>query len=236
MHIYCINLEHREDRRITVGAEFEREGLDVEFFPAVDGRVNTPTGLYVTPPEYGCSMSHTNIWRDIVEKKHTISLIFEDDVCLVPDFITKLQIVLEEAKGLPWDVIHLGPLLPIKKGLVSTILYEGQPLGTHAYLISYECAKKIAPFDARLMKVSVDFQLNRFPIRIFCVNEPLAKQMAVDENSHIGLLISAFDGDIGFSRTFDFHYLIRYMFHKFRPLIILVVSILLLYIVRRRAS
>lgn len=233
MHIYCINLDHREDRRVSVGAEFEREGLDVEFFPAVDGRVNAPTGIYVTPSEYGCSQSHTNIWRDMVLKNRDIALVFEDDVCLESDFKNKLNQILEDAKNLPWDVIHLGPLLPIRKGLATPSLYEGQPLGTHAYVINYECAKKIAPFDASLMKVSVDFQLNRFPIRIFCVNEPLAKQMTVDENSHIGLLISAFDGDIGFSRTFDFHYLIRYIFHKFRPLIIFLTSILLLYFVKR---
>ena len=232
MHIYCINLERREDRRESVGTEFTRAGLDVEFFPAVDGRIDTPDGMYVTPSEYGCSMSHSKIWNDIIEKKYPMALVLEDDVCLVPNFKTKLEKILEEANEIPWDIIHLGPLLPIKKGHVSAHLYEGQPLGSHAYVINYDCAKKIAPFDIKLAKVPIDFQLNRFPIRIFCVNEPLAKQMSLDENSHMGLLISAFDGDIGFNRTFDLHYLIRYVFHKFRYFIIVFVSMLVLLLIR----
>ena len=81
MHAYCINLEKRDDRRETAGAEFTREGLDVEFFPATDGRIGTPPGLYVNPAEYGCSMSHTRVWRDMIEKGHEMALVFEDEKC-----------------------------------------------------------------------------------------------------------------------------------------------------------
>jgi hypothetical protein len=233
MHAYCISLEQRDDRRRSAGAEFEREGLPVEFFPATDGRVDTPPGLYVNPAEYGCSMSHTRVWRDMVEKEYPAALVFEDDVRLVPNFVSKLIEVLNDAEGIPWDIIHLGPLLPIakEKGVLQT-LYEGQGLGTHAYLISLECAKKIAPFDAELMKVSVDFQLNRFPLRLFCVGEPLAKQESVDDELLVGLVKSAVKGDIGLERTFDLNYLLRFFAERFKPFLVLLVSLIILVLSR----
>jgi len=178
-------------------------------------------------------MSHTRVWRDMVEKGHSAALVFEDDVRLVPNFVSKLVEVLEEADGIPWDIIHLGPLLPMakEKGVIQS-LYEGQALGTHAYLMSLECAKKIAPFDASLMKVSVDFQLNRFPLRIFCVGEPLAKQESVDDEPLIGLVKSAVRGDIGLERTFDLNYLLRFFAERFRPLLVILVSLVILILSR----
>mgnify|MGYP006268576037 CR=1 FL=1 len=232
MHAYCINLEKRADRRESAGAEFAREGLNVEFFPATDGRIDTPPGLYVNPAEYGCSMSHTRVWRDMIEKGHKMALVFEDDVCLVPDFKTKLQEVIREAEKVPWDIIHLGPLLPIVKQHITPMMYEGQPLGTHAYLMTLECAQKIAPFDASLMKVSVDFQLNRFPLKILCVNEQLAKQVSIEDDPIIGLMKSAFDGDIGLERTYDLNYFIRYGLQKFGIYIGLVIAFIILILVR----
>jgi hypothetical protein len=232
MHAYCVNLEKRKDRRRDVRAEFDREGLAVEFFRATDGRVGTPSGIYVTPSEYGCSMSHTRIWKDIVEKGHALALIMEDDVRLIPNFKTKLQQILEEAKSIPWDIIHLGPLIPIFKQNVSESLYEGQPLGTHAYLIRLECARKIYPFDPSLMKVSVDFQLNRFPIKILCTYETLAKQVSMEDAPLVGLMKSAFEGDIGLDRTYDLNYFIRYAFQKFGIIIALLVSFVILILIR----
>jgi hypothetical protein len=233
MHIYCVNLEKRIDRKESAGREFTREGLSVEFFPATDGRINTPPGLDVNPAEYGCSMSHTRIWRDIVDKGHEVSLIFEDDVRLVSNFDSKLKLILEEVKDLEWDIIHLGPLIPIIKRQITPSVYEGQPLGTHAYLVSLECAKRIASFDPALFKVSVDFQLNRFPLRILCVNTSLAKQESIEDEPLIGLMRSAVGGDIGLQRTFDLNYLIRWIIQRFRVILAFVIPLLVLYTVNR---
>ena len=234
MQIYCINLEKREDRRTTAGEEFAREGLDVEFFPATDGRINTPRGLYVSPSEYGCAMSHTRIWKDMVEKGHESAIVFEDDVCLISNFRSKLHEIMEDAQGLEWDIIHLGPIMPISKEryVEGLALYEGKALGTHAYIISLECARKISVFEPELLQVPVDFQLNRFPLKIFCTGKALAKQESIESEPLVGLWKSTFNGDIGIDRTFDLNYLIRFCTKRFRTLIVLFTAFIVLFLVR----
>ena len=234
MQIYCINLEKREDRRKTAREEFAREGLDVEFFPATDGRIDTPRGLYVSPSEYGCAMSHVRIWRDMVEKGHESAMIFEDDVFLISNFRSKLIKIMEDAQGFKWDIIHLGPIMPISKEryVEELDLYEGKALGTHAYIISLECARKISVFEPELFQVPVDFQLNRFPLKVFCVGEALAKQECIESEPLVGLWKSTFNGDIGINRTFDLNYLIRFFTKRFRTLIVLFAAVIVLFLIR----
>ena len=93
-HVYCINLEQSVRRRESARLEFEREGLEVEFFPATDGKRDAPDGLFITKSEWGCADSHIRIWRDMVEKGYDTVLVFEDDVVLNPNFVSKLEKVL----------------------------------------------------------------------------------------------------------------------------------------------
>lgn len=222
MHIYCINLERRPDRRARAESQFERAGLAVEFFPGTDGREHTPDGLYVTPSEYGCTDSHVRIWRDIVAKGHKVALVLEDDVELSPNFGSKLEEVLAEA--VDWDMIFLGYILPIVRCDVSENLFEGQPLGTHAYLINLECAQRLSNFDPKLIKVGIDQQLNRFPLKILCSKTILASQG--DAMSSLGLpsFKSIIEGDIGIARTMDFNFFIRFIMQKCKPMLIYMIT------------
>jgi hypothetical protein len=78
---------------------------------------------------------------------------------------------MEDAQGIKWDIIHLGPIMPIGKERYAEgwAFYEGKSLGTHAYIISLECVRKISVFEPELVQVPVDFHLNRLPLRTFCV-------------------------------------------------------------------
>lgn len=234
MHTYCINLEHRQDRRDEARQEFDREGVDVEFFRATNGRKEAPSGLYISEPEYGCAMSHVRVWRNMVEKGYEIALVTEDDIRLVPNFKTKLEELLQEAKAYPWDMINIGPICPVIKTDVSENLFEGRTLSTHSYLVKLECARKLADFDPKFYKVGVDFQLNLFPIRILCVRESLAKQECIDDNMIFGFVKSLVKGDIGLQRTVDVPHHVRFGFQRFKLLIILLVLILVWFFVRTR--
>ena len=232
MHAYCINLDKRTDRRDQARAEFDREGLDVEFFSATDGRIDPPDGLYLTPPEYGCAMSHVRVWRDMVEKGHEMALIFEDDVCLVPNFKTKLEEILSEVKDIPWDIINLGSVFPILKQNVSPSLFDGTSLGAHAYLIRLECARKISVFDPKLFKLPVDIQVTKYPIRMLNTRDVLAKQTNLEVTPSLGIINSCIHGDIGFERTIDLDYNIRYSLQKFNFVIALVIAFIILIFLR----
>jgi len=144
----------------------------------------------------------------MVAKGYETALVFEDDVQLLPNFKTKLEGILEDAPS-EWDMIFLGHLTPIRKRKVSEKLFEGQPLGTHAYLINIECARKISVFDPKLIRIGIDFQLNRFPIRILCTKEILASQGDISSEKGFMSFKSMIDGDIGLERTWDFDFLIR---------------------------
>lgn len=233
MHIYCINLERRTDRRTKVATEFTREGLDVEFFRAIDGRIEPPSDLYITPSEYGCASSHMRVWRDMVERGHEMALVLEDDVELCLNFKTKLQSVIEEATMVPdWDMIFMGYIIPIFRRRLTSNLYEGQPIATHSYLINLGCAKKLCNFDPKFMKVGIDFQLNRFPLKILYTKTLLTSQGDVASRHGLFPIMSVLTGDIGFDRTIDFGFFARLGIQYGKNVIILLILYFVLKLVR----
>lgn len=197
MQAYCINLDRNPERRESARAEFEREGLDVTFFRATDGKSEAPEGLFITKSEWGCADSHIRVWRDIVEKGHEMALVFEDDISLVPNFSSKLQEVMEELPP-DWDFVNLGttPGLYIDHRRYSEHLMTGQALNAHAYLISRKCAKKWSDFDAKYLKTQFDVFIMNYPSYNFYIEKPLALQNG-DTSS------------IGVSRTFDWTFFIN---------------------------
>ena len=229
MHVYCINLARRPDRRARAEAEFFRAGLEVEFFDGTDGWRESPGDLHITPGEYGCALSHVRVWRDMVARRHRMALVLEDDVELSLNFKNKLNEVLEEATLVPgWDVIFIGYILPIVHKSVTNGLFEGRALATHSYLISLECAQKLAVFDPRLMRVGIDFQLNRFPLKILCTRELLTNQ----GDDGIIPYTSVLTGDIGTDRTLDLDFFARLAVQNARGLMILLVLNFIIKLIR----
>jgi hypothetical protein len=170
----------------------------------------------------------------MIKKGYETAIIFEDDVFLIPNFKSKLLEVLQDAQGIKWDIIHLGPIMPISKDrhVDGLALYEGNALGAHAYMITLECARKISVFDPELIQVPVDFQLNRFPLKMMCTGEALAKQASIDSEPLVGLWKSTWNGDIGVERTFDLNYIIRFCIKRFRTLIVFFSAVFVWFFTR----
>jgi hypothetical protein len=160
-----------------VQAEFEREGLDVTFFRATDGKAEAPTKLFITKSEWGCADSHIRVWRDIIEKGHEMALVFEDDITLVPNFTSKLQEVMAELPP-DWDFVNLNPneIYKIDYRVFSENLFTGQALNASAYIISHKCAKQWAMWNSSLLKVQVDSLMTQCPVQAFHVKTSLANQ------------------------------------------------------------
>ena len=192
MQAYCINMERNPERREMAQAEFEREGLDVTFFRATDGKAEAPEKLFITKSEWGCADSHIRVWRDMVEKGHEMALVFEDDITLVPNFNSKLQEVMSELPD-EWDFVNLGTTdgLYINFRRFSDHLMIGQALNAHAYLISRQCAKKWSDFDPKYLKSQFDVFIMNYPSYNLHVEKPLALQNG--DVSTIGAMTRTFD-------------------------------------------
>lgn len=196
MQAYCINLERNPERRESVQAEFEREGLDVTFFRATDGKAEAPDGLFITKSEWGCADSHIRVWRDIVENGHEMALVFEDDISLTPNFVSKLQEVIEELPP-DWDYVNLDPndIFTVDLKIISGQLKQGLALSTSAYIISYKCAREWSTWNSKLMKVQIDSFIQQCPVQSFHVVKHLARQ----NNKHQSQI------GTGMFRTMDWH-------------------------------
>jgi hypothetical protein len=218
MQVYCINLERNPERREMVQAEFEREGLDVTFFRATDGKVEAPEKLFISKSEWGCADSHIRVWRDIVEKGHEMALVFEDDITLVPNFTSKLQEVMDELPP-DWDFVNLGTTMGshIDKRKYSENLMVGQALMAHAYLIRHKCAQKWSLWESKYLHNPIDIFFMYYPSNNFHV--PVKKPLALQNGN-----TSTIGGE--FSRTIDWTFFLNRWG-------LLVAFLIFLFLVRR---
>lgn len=126
IRILSLNLERREDRKEKMIQTFSQNGIkDYEFYPAVDGSKLVPKPPLIKLTEYnhyrhrrgivGVSLSHTNMWRDLInDPDYGYYLILEDDVIFTDDFVTKFKILitklrkLNQSKEKDWDIVMLG--------------------------------------------------------------------------------------------------------------------------------
>jgi GR25 family glycosyltransferase involved in LPS biosynthesis len=96
LKIKYINLDRRPDRKETIEKELNKHNLIYERFPAVDGQTLKMTNelkLMFSNNTFswrrsivGCSLSHINLWKDLVNSNCQYYMVFEDDITLDPYF------------------------------------------------------------------------------------------------------------------------------------------------------
>ena len=173
LRIFVVNLESSADRREFIGSQLKGLDLLYEIFPAVDGRKLPQAevdaaydasgavdffGRELTRGEIGCSWSHLNIYRKMVEESIPEALVLEDDVILGQDF----KEVLSRRALFPadWELVFFShnnavasvwDRLPIfdKYKLVKFVEH---PNWTSGYLIKLSGAEKLlkAGFPIRM--------------------------------------------------------------------------------------
>ncbi len=82
-HIYCLNLVRRPDRKAHAQAQFDKYGIEVEWWNAVDGK--EVHSQYTTPlnaGELGIVLSNIAILKDAKEKGYKTIAVIEDDIVL----------------------------------------------------------------------------------------------------------------------------------------------------------
>jgi FkbM family methyltransferase len=102
---YCINLAKEVDRRVGVAGEFEKLGLSINFYNAIDGKKLEPSRT-MTANEIACSRSHRNIIKEAKRQGLEYVYICEDDIKFCDDFWKRIRRI--ESCGLDYDMLFLG--------------------------------------------------------------------------------------------------------------------------------
>ncbi len=170
-HIFCINLDRREDRLARFDAMAKANKFEYTRWPAVDGReLKSPIGGLMEENErrqmeLACKISHARLIRHALKEGLPWILVFEDDAVLREGWEEYLkESLLRNHYGIPiidprhkwrkqfWHMLYLGvnDINGTKEVLNERIcrIYTG--FTTHAYAIhhsAYELA--LDAFDLR---------------------------------------------------------------------------------------
>lgn len=162
MKTFVVSLQRSKDRREYVAAHLSALQISFEFSDAVDGSTLTEAelcvaqlpkwqkryyGYYLSPSELGCSLSHLQVYKKMVDENIACALILEDDVWLTPSVVPVLMALenklekdekavwlLSEGAETDWyrfkKIVSPYGYAPIKKAYF-----------THAYVITLAAAK-----------------------------------------------------------------------------------------------
>lgn len=124
MEIFVINLEKDKVRRRGIELQAEKLKLNFKFVDGVFGKLLTQEELAenyndkkanyhqcrsLVSAEIGCSLSHINIYRQIIENSIAVSCILEDDVILPEEFET---VIFEISKVINYEIPQVILLSP----------------------------------------------------------------------------------------------------------------------------
>jgi GR25 family glycosyltransferase involved in LPS biosynthesis len=132
--IYCINLQHREDRKIHTYNEFKKIGISpnkVIYPPFVK---DTRGGAF------GCYDSHMKIWHNFFYKhpEYNYCLVFEDDFVAQPqakELLEKAyQFIAKNSNQIDFLFLH-NLCVPVQHPLNNNDFTNGYACLAHAYFI-----------------------------------------------------------------------------------------------------
>lgn len=140
--IYCINLDRRPDRWKKCSDLFQRDGIIVNKFSAID-KNNIKNESNITDGQLACLSSHWNILNKALKEGYKKILIFEDDVSfdegLNSFFENNLVDVPDDWKFLYFGGNHLNGLIHVE----NNVFRMNSSLTTHAYAIKCDIIPQI---------------------------------------------------------------------------------------------
>lgn len=176
---YVVNLRHAVERREHMQRELRKHPyLAPLFVDAVLGKeivANELSALYaesrakenigrpLSKGEIGCSLSHVNICRDMIEKNVQMALVLEDDVFLpvtIEAELTELKCIL--GKSLPVVIL----LTPVIKASTRVILKLGnnevikpyEACYTSGYLLNQSAARELLRLNMPVCVAADDWE------------------------------------------------------------------------------
>lgn len=129
--LFYINLDNRVDRMKNMEKRFEKFGLEVERYSAVN-KDHECVKKYSRPLSNlsYCTLSHMNLLKRSIDEKYRKVMIFEDDVMMIDDFLCRLVLMINYVKYKEGEV----NLLHIDNSSLNFCLKEGIHKTKNAYL------------------------------------------------------------------------------------------------------
>ena len=167
--VFVINLKSSLERKSHTINQLGQLGITYQFIEAIDrdhpsvGKVvknqkhiftYRSMARYLKKEEIGCALSHIKLYNKMIDEDISIACILEDDNNFNADFKEFLNI--NNLNIIDWDILHLGSFfhnskkgahckgkkkLPINGYKIGVPIEV--PLGTHAYIIKKNTAKKL---------------------------------------------------------------------------------------------
>jgi len=169
MKIFVVNLKSSVERRKIMEKQLDDLGLPFEILEAVNGKTLGEEEImkhydgnyysrkpdYFTPGMAGCTISHYNLYKKIVEEDIEVALILEDDMQLskdLPDVLKKLEGEIREDEIImlfyqSYEAINLSSAsAQSATGCYNLmqVINLNRLRSTGAYIVSKKTAKKMA--------------------------------------------------------------------------------------------
>ena len=112
---FCINLERSKDRWIKMEHKFKEFDMKVTRWNACtseDAKENFV--YYLNDGQRGCSQSHINIWRHVVDNNLEYAFILEDDACFDKAWKEKINQFCALNKDDEWHAVFLNASDPVE--------------------------------------------------------------------------------------------------------------------------
>jgi hypothetical protein len=181
--VYCINLKHRQDRKISILTQCKNHNLgEINFFEAYNGNeIKNPYNIL--NGAFGLILSNIDIIKEAKEKNYKSILVIEDD-CYFTDEIKNIDSYLEMLPS-DWDMFYLGgnhnigwmgnePPIKINEKIVklhNTFTTHFVVINNTLYDILLE---KLSNFDNPIDVIYTTIQKTH---NVYCTSETIAKQI-----------------------------------------------------------
>jgi GR25 family glycosyltransferase involved in LPS biosynthesis len=163
--VFVINLEEQSDRLAQFNSTMKVQDIKYERFNAIKGanilkdeRLTDYCNTFCTDGMKGCALSHRSIWEYMIENDLQNVFIFEDDAIIDENFSRDFQHVWNHLPK-DYDIVYFGCLFGCSDNSVTNSVFKkvsgidaeeinefvqssNGSVGTHAYMISLEGAKK----------------------------------------------------------------------------------------------
>ena len=188
MKILVISLPTASQRRLDVTVQFEKLGLEFEFFDAIDGRKGVPEKFHkyvnyqaldefwrpLTTAEIACALTHAFACEYVFNSLEEPTIILEDDAILATDFAILVGSGLLEKSGFELVLLYHNNTRAVKwpKRELFAQYHLRVPLkapwGAVAYFVTPTSARKIVDLSLPIAGVA-DWGFDILDLKTSCI-------------------------------------------------------------------